>query len=103
MRLGELRKSRGMTQEAVATAVGLPMTTYRNYERGDRQAPIDVLFSLADLFDVSLDYLMEHDVTEDDAQRAQLGAFWDMLDDDGKKMLLSLARILVKSGEYLAI
>lgn len=103
MRLSELRKSRGMTQDAVAQAIGVPMHTYRNYERGERQAPIDVLFALADLYDVSLDYLMEHNVSKSDAQKAQLNAFYDMLNCDGKDMLLQIARIFVKCGDYLSI
>lgn len=103
MRLSELRVRRGMTQDKVAQSIGIPVKTYRNYEREDRQAPIDVLFALADLYDVSLDYLMGHDVSEDDANKAQLNAFYDMLDESGRTLMLSLARMLVKSGEYLAI
>ena len=103
MRLSELRTSRGLTQDRVASAIGLPVKTYRNYERGERQTPTDVLFKLADFYDVSLDYLMGHDVSESDADKAQLSAFYDMLDCDGRSLLLSLARAIVKSGEYLSI
>jgi len=103
MRLSELRTLHGLTQEKVARIVSLPLNTYRNYERGDRQAPMEVLFQLADFYDVSLDYLLGHDISERDADKAQLSAFYDMLDVDGRLLLLNLARAIVKSGEYLSI
>lgn len=103
MRLAQLRTSRGLTMEKLANAISLPVKTYRNYEREDRQAPVDVLFQLADFYDVSLDYLMGHDISESDADKAQLSAFYDMLDDDGRRLMLTVARMIVKSGEYLSI
>ena len=103
MRLGELRKSHGMTQECVAGKLGIPLTTYRNYERGDRQTPIEVLFRLADIDGVTLDYMRGRDMSPDEHDRAQLGALFDMLNEDGRKLLLQLARLMVKSGDYLAI
>ena len=103
MRLKELRRSQGMTQESVAESIGLPVATYRNYERGNRQAPRDVLFSLADLYNVSLDYIMGRDMSSDEQGKAQLVALYDMLNDEGKSLLVKLARMTVKSGEYLSI
>lgn len=103
MRLKDLRKAKGLTQSEIANSLSVPLNTYRNWERGERQVPADVLFALADFYDVSLDYLMGRDITPSDARKAQLNALYDMLNQEGKGMLLLLARMLVKSGDYLAI
>lgn len=103
MRLKELRVSHKLTQGEVATAMDLPLATYRNYEHESRQIPMDSLFRLADLYDVSLDYLMGRDVNDEDAVKAQLGMLYDLLNDDGRQLLLTIVRALVKSGDYLLI
>ena len=53
-----LRKERGLSQEAVAEAVGIRSRTYQNYEDGDRTPPLEPLIALADLYDISLDELV---------------------------------------------
>jgi transcriptional regulator with XRE-family HTH domain len=56
-RIRELREEAGMSQPELAAK----LYTYRGNicyaERGRRALPIDLLVALADLFDVSLDYL----------------------------------------------
>ena len=56
-RLKALRVEKKMTQQQVADALGLNSVTYLRYEKGQRQMPLELLPMLADLFDVSLDYL----------------------------------------------
>ena len=53
-----LRKSRQMTQKQVAAAVGLSTNGFQSYERRTRKPAYDVLLSLADYFNVSIDYLV---------------------------------------------
>lgn len=103
MRLKELRNERGMRQQEVADRLGLPIGTYRKYEYGDRQVPLEILVNLADLYEVSIDYLMERKTSPSDLDKAQLSSIYDMLNDDGKGLLLTMARLIVKSGEYLSI
>lgn len=103
MRLKELRMSHKFTQGDVASAVALPLATYRNYEHESRQIPMDTLFKLADFYDVSLDYLMGRDVNDESAEKAQLDTLYDLLNDDGRQLLLTIVRVLVKSGDYLLI
>lgn len=57
-RLQELQKQSGILKKDIAQAVGLSIMGYYRYERGERQPTADVLISLADYFDVSLDYLV---------------------------------------------
>ena len=57
-RLIEIRRANNLTQKQLAAAVGLSEIGIQNYEGGRRKPAFDVLISLADFFDVSLDYLV---------------------------------------------
>ena len=56
-RMKALRVEKKMTQQQVANALGLNSVTYLRYEKGQHQMPLELLPMIADLFDVSLDYL----------------------------------------------
>lgn len=60
-RLRATRMSRGYTLQNTADALDIPLRTYQNYEGGARDIPLDRLVSLADLFDVPTDFLLERD------------------------------------------
>ena len=53
-----LRIDHGLTQKQVATHLGISQNTYSQYEIGVLNYPIDALITLADLYDVSIDYLV---------------------------------------------
>lgn len=57
-RLEILRKERKMTQQDVANALGLPTTTYRNYEKDEREPSSEILVNISKLYDVSIDWLL---------------------------------------------
>ena len=61
MRLKELRIQKGVTQQAVADAVGCSMYNYSRYEREVREPDTGMLIRLADYYCVSVDYLICHD------------------------------------------
>lgn len=46
------------TQAFVADKIGVARTTYTAYENGTKLPPIDTLLSIAQLFNVSIDYLI---------------------------------------------
>lgn len=56
--LKEIRLSKGMTVEELSEATGLTRTQIWHYEAGRRDPDLESLCSLADVFDVSLDYLV---------------------------------------------
>ena len=62
-RLCELRTKKGYSMRQTAKMLGLPYTTYVNYEKGDREPNSEMLIILADFFDVSVDYLICKDPT----------------------------------------
>lgn len=56
-RLRDMREDKDLTQTAVATYLGIHQTVYSRYERGFQTIPLEHLLKLADLYDVSLDFL----------------------------------------------
>lgn len=58
MRLRELRKSRGISQLKLAMDLSTSQNTISRYETGEREPGITELITLADYFDVSVDYLL---------------------------------------------
>lgn len=56
--LKSLRLSKGITQKQLATLTGTSERGIQNYELNQRKPTYDILISLADYFDVSLDYLV---------------------------------------------
>lgn len=53
-----LRNDHGYTQNQVAQYLNVKQNTYSQYEVGILNYPIDVLCKLADLYGVSVDYLL---------------------------------------------
>ena len=58
-RIRDLREDRDMTQAQVGAALHISQRTYAYYESGQRMIPTSVLSALADLYHVSVDYLLE--------------------------------------------
>ena len=56
-RLKECRKEKGLTQIQVATYCDITEKAYQNYELMTREPKLEILIRIADLFNVSLDYL----------------------------------------------
>ncbi|HHT67142.1 MAG TPA: helix-turn-helix transcriptional regulator [Erysipelotrichaceae bacterium] len=59
MRLRELRNRDGLTQNEVANKIGVSGQTILNWENEIYEPKINQLIQLADLFNVSIDYLVE--------------------------------------------
>lgn len=59
MRLKELRKSKGISQLKLAMDLGMNQNSISRYENLEREADYSTLITLADYFNVSIDYLLE--------------------------------------------
>lgn len=58
MRIKELRLSRGISQQKMATDLHTNQNTISRYETGEREPGIMELIKIADYFHVSIDYLI---------------------------------------------
>ena len=57
-RLKAMRENAGWTKTYVANRLHLPLTTYANYEYGNREPDINTISAISTLFNTSNDYLM---------------------------------------------
>ncbi|WP_299223970.1 helix-turn-helix transcriptional regulator [uncultured Aquimarina sp.] len=57
-RLADVRKDKGLSQEVVAKHLGTKAPVIGRYERDEMKPSIDTATKLADLLEVSLDYLV---------------------------------------------
>lgn len=58
VRFKELRKSRKLSQQALADSLNTSKSSVNMYERGEREPGIDTLETIADFFNVDMDYLL---------------------------------------------
>lgn len=58
LRIAALRKSKGWSQAELARWLKISPSAVGMYEQGRREPALDILVSLAELFDVSTDYLL---------------------------------------------
>ena len=65
MRLKEIRKMKGLSQQEVAAAIGCSSTSYSRYETGIRQPSIELSLRIADVLGVTVDYLLGRQMIED--------------------------------------
>ena len=56
--LNAIRKDRKLTAQYMADQLKIGLRTYLMYESDDRSPSIDTLVNIADILDVSLDYLL---------------------------------------------
>lgn len=67
LRIQDLRKGAGMTQEQLAEALYISLEHLSKMERGKRKPSIDLIVAMACYFHVSTDYLLtgkNHDVVD---------------------------------------
>ncbi len=58
-RIRDLREDHDYTQAEIGEKIHVSQRTYAYYESGDRMVPPPVLSALADLYQVSVDYILE--------------------------------------------
>lgn len=64
LRIKEQRKKHGLTQKEAAKALGIGQTTIANYENGTRVPDLMKVGEIADLYKVSVDYLLGRENVE---------------------------------------
>ena len=101
-RIQELRKQIGLTQAQLAAKIEISHTHLTRYESKNIQPPADVLQRLANVFDVSIDYLVngnKSDKVEQTLKDAELIKQFKQLDkmpEDEKKSILKVLNALIR-------
>jgi transcriptional regulator with XRE-family HTH domain len=96
LRLKQIRKERGLSQQALATLAGMSPSYYADLERGDKQANARRIEGIAKALGVEPVDLIESDVPiEDVKMRTQ----YDGLDEDQKVLVRHLVASLAAKGK----
>lgn len=69
MRLKEVRKQKGITQDKLSKILGVSRTTISMWEIGSNQPDNDTLIQLARLFNVTVDYLVGNDTNPNSSKK----------------------------------
>ena len=56
-RIRDLREDSDLTQQELCERLQMHKTTYTNYEQGKHTVPLDFALTIADFYDVSIDYI----------------------------------------------
>ncbi|WP_445488682.1 helix-turn-helix domain-containing protein [Niallia sp. 03133] len=62
-KLNELRKQKNWSLQETADLLGIAKSTYAGYESGYREPSLRALIQIADLYDVSVDYILKRKKT----------------------------------------
>jgi transcriptional regulator with XRE-family HTH domain len=90
LKLKELRKQSGMTQQQLADKLGITKSVISYYELSERTPSPDVLKDLAIIFHVSADYLLG-------IERAKTIDVSDLSDEDVKLLLVTIETLRNKN------
>lgn len=100
LHLKELRLKKGMSQTAVAQALGISRQAYNFYESNKRDPDTAMVKALAEFYGVTTDYLLGR--TEPDHKRLlnnpeiqEIAALYEKLSNDKKELVLAMARAMV--------
>lgn len=91
--LRSLRERKGLTQGEAAKKMGIVRTTYSNYEAGNREPDNDTLKKFSEFFEVSIDYLLGNEITNDQAKSAVFEAY-SRLPQSKKKLIDDMIKAL---------
>ena len=88
-RLIQLREEQGYSRQQLSQKLGLPYNTYRNYEADAREPAYSLLCEMANMLNVSTDYLLcrtdiRQPALELDEEESRLILNFRRLDDRGK-------------------
>lgn len=84
-RIKLLRNEQGMTQEQLGDYLNLSSSSVKAYENRGVEPSLSVLVKLADVFNVSLDYLLE---------RTEEKHNINLMDYDNKELILKLCDVV---------
>ncbi|MFD0671297.1 helix-turn-helix domain-containing protein [Cohnella sp. GCM10027633] len=90
-RIAFLREQRGLTQEELATSLGISRAALSHYEKNRREPDTETLSKVADLFQVSLDYLAGRTTQPTTTLDSDVRSFADELELSNNELLEKFA------------
>lgn len=96
-RLASLRKQAKMRQVDVAAVLGISSTAYLHYENGRNQANYTALIALADLFNVSVDYILGREELPDEPNLVDAIRYSNELQAEERSLMAAYVRLNAQS------
>jgi transcriptional regulator with XRE-family HTH domain len=103
-----LRTQNNIKQHDFADIIGVSKSTMSNYERNYSTPDIDTLIRIADYFNVSIDFILDHDLRNDqkystsiDVAEEKEFTSTNKYSDDEKKLLLYFNRLNDENKDYI--
>jgi len=97
-RLITLRRNRGLSQQAMADAIGIHVNSLKKYEAGQAQPSLDALRKIATTLHTSTDFLLfdEHERGPSDDLRLQFEAVSQFPEEERKIVKALLEGMIIK-------
>lgn len=96
-RLRDLREDHDYTQKEIANKLNMSPPQYQRYESGVVTPPIDVLIFLANLYNVSVDYLVNRtNIKEEPADIKRCISYFRELEQQNKDIILGNMASMIK-------
>src|SRR5699024_4953465 len=106
----ELREEKGFLQKFVADKIGVRSNTLSGYENGTRSPDPEMIIKLAELYEVSKDYLLgrkksnrdginKHDIDEELKEIMSEMNVWYKNEPEDKELKLRMLRRMIQSFE----
>lgn len=94
--LQELLEKREMTQKQLAEHLNVAPSTISNYVQYSREPDFETLRQLADFFDVSIDYLLDHRTKKaNDRSEDELLAAYRSMTPEQQRIYLEQGKVVV--------
>lgn len=104
----EARELAGFSQKELAKIVGVAPSTFNGYESGNHDPKSEILIKIADVCNVTVDFLLgiaENEKSPDTTEAApgedHIIALYRELNHEGREKLIDYADDLVSSGKYI--
>lgn len=110
-RIKEAREKVGLTQKELANSLGIKPTTFNGYEKGLHDPKSEILKQIAIKCNTSVDFLLgiseannRNKVDENlDIRKQRIISNFDLMNEQGKDMLLDYANFLISNEKYIEI
>lgn len=62
LNIKKAREKSGLNQKECAESINVSLRAWQNYEQGSREPKYEILCNIANLFDVTIDYLLNREI-----------------------------------------
>ena len=103
------REKAGFSQKELAKIVGVAPSTFNGYETGSHDPKSELLSKIADVCDVTVDFLLGRHCRDENSPGTAEAVLWEeqlvnmyrQLNKEGREKLVDYADDLVSSGKYI--